>query len=103
MKDLLVDREADQEIEETAAWYESKTEGLGWRFLEVLDQTLQLIANQPQAFARLRLGPADFMIRKALLHRFPYTVVFVELAGELRKLAVAHQKRRPGERLDRLG
>jgi hypothetical protein len=38
-----------------------------------------------------------------MLPRFPYGVVFVELTKEVRIVAVAHAKRRPGYWLDRTG
>lgn len=38
----------------------------------------------------------DLDIRRALLPRFPYAVVFFELEAETRVLAVAHASRRPG-------
>jgi hypothetical protein len=34
--------------------------------------------------------------RRVSLKRFPYTVVYVELDAELRVLAFAHMRRRPG-------
>lgn len=104
MKPWIVDPRAAEEIDDTAGWYEDRREGLGFAFLESLDQTLILIADHPEAFARLRIGPLStkLSIRKALLHRFPYAVVFLELPDELRLLAVAHQKRQPGYWLDRV-
>lgn len=102
MKRLLVDRQANREIDEAADWYEAEREGLGLRFLEVLDQTLQLVSDRPESFPRLRLGAADLVLRRALLHRFPYAIVFLVLENELRILAVAHHKRRPGYWLGRL-
>ncbi|MCP4594404.1 MAG: hypothetical protein GY842_27045 [bacterium] len=41
-------------------------------------------------------------VRRASLSRFPYALVFIELDEEIRVLAVAHDKRRPGYWLDRL-
>ena len=37
------------------------------------------------------------------LPRFPYAVIFMDLGTEIRVLAVAHAKRRPGYWLDRVG
>ena len=47
--------------------------------------------------------PEDLVIRWALLPRFPYAVIFMDLGTEIRVLAVAHAKRRPGYWLDRVG
>lgn len=42
MKQLVVDPRAPAEIDDATNWYEEERDGLGPRFLEVLDQTLQL-------------------------------------------------------------
>ncbi len=44
----------------------------------------------------------DLVIRRARLSRFPYAVIFMALGTEIRVLAVAHAKRRPGYGLDRV-
>jgi len=75
---------------------------LGLEFQDELDRVIALIGTRPKSFARLRDTPPDLEIRRALLPRFPYLVIFIELADELRVLAVAHGKRRPGYWLDRL-
>ena len=41
-------------------------------------------------------------ITRARLPRFPYAVIFMDLGTEIRVLAVAHAKRRPGYWLDRV-
>jgi plasmid stabilization system protein ParE len=61
-----------------------------------------LIATRPASFPRLLDMPPDLEIRRTLLPRFPYAVVFIELGGEVRVLAVAHAKRQPGYWLDRV-
>ncbi len=95
MKRLLVDRQASQEIDDAVDWYETQREGLGFRFLDILDQTLQLVADHPESYSRLRLGPASLVLRRALLHRFPYAVVFLVLENQVRVLAVAQSKAAP--------
>jgi len=42
------------------------------------------------------------VIRRALLPRFPYAVIFMDLGEHIRVLAVAHAKRRPGYWLGRV-
>ena len=44
----------------------------------------------------------DLEVRRALLPRFPYALVFLELQTEIRVLAVAHAKRHPDYWLNRL-
>lgn len=41
-------------------------------------------------------------IRRALLPRFPYTLIFIDMGAEVRVIAVAHVKREPGYWLERI-
>jgi len=60
------------------------------------------LAARPDAFPRL-LGPApELGIRRALLPRFPFGLVFLQIGREIRIVAVAHAKRRPGYWLHRV-
>ncbi|MFT3773377.1 MAG: hypothetical protein QM820_48985 [Minicystis sp.] len=95
--------EAVDEIAEAATWYEEQRAGLSAEFLLEVDRSLAQIAERPATFARLRDVPEDLVIRRALLDRFPFGLVFLELPGDkLRVLAVAHTKRRPGYWLRRV-
>ena len=44
-------------------------------------------------------GPA---VRRAPVKRFPYHVIYLELNAEIRVLAVAHDRRKPGHWRDRI-
>jgi hypothetical protein len=74
----------------------------GVEFLTEMERVLPLIGTSPASFPRLLDLPADLMIRRALLPRFPYAVIFMDLGAEIRVLAVAHTKRRPGYWLNRV-
>ena len=45
---------------------------------------------------------ASVVVRRARVAGFPYSVAFVELEHELRVIAIAHDKRKPGYWLKRL-
>jgi hypothetical protein len=45
---------------------------------------------------------ASVVVRSARVAGFPYSVAFVELENELRVIAIAHDKRKPGYWLKRL-
>lgn len=94
--------EAVDEIVEAAVWYKARQPGLEIEFLAEIDRVLPLIGNSPASFPRLLDVPEDLVIRRALLPRFPYAVIFMDLRAEIRVLAVAHAKRRPGYWLDRV-
>lgn len=76
--------------------------GLEIEFLTEIQRVLPLIETSPASFPRLLNLPADLVIRRALLPRFPYALIFIDLGAEVRVLAVAHGKRRPGYWLNRV-
>jgi len=59
-------------------------------------QGLIAIANAPQTSARVSNVGESLGVRRFLLRRFPYAVVYLELANEIRILAIAHTSREPG-------
>ena len=94
--------EALHELSAAAAWYESKREGLGTELLDEVEEVLPRIAAMPESFPRLLDVPDDLEIRRALLPRFPYALVFLRVLGGAQVIAVAHTKRRPGYWLNRV-
>jgi hypothetical protein len=83
----------------------TKPAGQGWSqsSLQRSIAFLRPIASSPKAFPRLLDLPADLEIRRALLPRFPYGLIFMDLGEHIRVLAVAHAKRQPRYWLDRVG
>jgi len=72
---LIVKEEADQEITEAYRWYESKSEGLGERFLDALDECLEAIDINPTTFQKEHKDQ-----RQGIVEIFPYVVMY-ELDG----------------------
>ena len=95
MKPVGLSPEAVLELIEAAAWYETRQPGLTIRFLQEIDQAQQAIQSRPKSFLQLANMAVDLEVRRALLPRFPYALVFLELQTEIRVLAVAHAKRHP--------
>lgn len=60
------------------------------RFLSELDEVFHRIERNPKQFSQL-----EREIRRALLHRFPYGVYFVEGPDDVVVLAVLHLHREP--------
>ena len=102
MKRVSLSPEAVVELIEAASWYENRQTGLAIRFLQEIDQAQQAIQSRPLSFPRLANTAVDLEIRRALLPRFPYALVFLELQTEIRVLAIAHAKRHPDYWLNRL-
>jgi plasmid stabilization system protein ParE len=102
MKPLVLADEALAEMRDAADWYEEQRRGLGDRFLDEADCVLATVARRPKSFRRLATSAADLEIRRAFLDRFPFAVVFLEMAHEIRVVAIAHVRREPEYWLYRL-
>lgn len=81
---------AERELNEAADFYDLRSPGLGDAFLDEVERGLSQIAKHPQAAT-----PALGTVRKRILARFPYSILYSVSAAEIRILAIAHQKRRP--------
>lgn len=88
---------ARDEIREAADYYAAISPELGTAFKRELRQLLRLVATMPQAWP-----PSGEGMRKCMLARFPYLVIYAPLPDELLVLAVGHQHRRPGFWRDRV-
>lgn len=87
---LSVRPRAQEEARKAARWYEDHTQGLGAAFLEVLDQTLVKIPENPSRY------PAVYRdVRRALLKRFPYGVFFRVKPELIQVIAITHLSRNP--------
>lgn len=87
---LSVSPRAEAAAHEAARWYEGRSQGLGGAFLEILDQTLVAVQENP-----LHCPIVHRDIRRALLKRFPYGVFFRVRSDHIRILTVMHLSRNP--------
>jgi len=79
------------EISEAVVFYNNQSPGLGDALAaEVRVAVAKIIANPDAGF------PVRPSIRRHLLGRFPYSVLYAATGERLRVLAVMHQRRRPG-------
>lgn len=86
--------EADEEIEQAARWYQQQS-GLGEQFLtEVVDALLE-VERHPQRYPAPPGLRSKREIRRLMLPRFPYSIVYEIRSKEILVLACAHQRRRP--------
>jgi toxin ParE1/3/4 len=98
---LRVSDEAEAEAIEASRWYEARRPGLGSEFLAPVDEALERIDSNPSVGSR----PPGIMaedIRRVVVRRFPCDVVYIELPDRIQVLAIAHERRRPGDWLDRI-
>jgi plasmid stabilization system protein ParE len=91
MRKVTLHEEADAEVNEAAKYYEERVPGLGLLFLAVVEEAVEKVLANPEAFQLV-----GDEIRHKLIRRFPYSLLYVIEPDRIRVIAVAHQKRRPG-------
>ena len=80
---LRIHAAAEQEARQAAQWYEDRRVGLGFEFLAAVDTALQRIGDDPLQFPVLETLPDEPSVRRFLLKRFPYTIIYeVCFAGD---------------------
>jgi plasmid stabilization system protein ParE len=87
---------AAEELEDAALYLELEFEGLGISFKQEVRSAVLRITRYPHAWP-IERGE----IRKYLLHRFPYKLLYSIEANCILIIAVAHQHRRPDYWVDR--
>lgn len=94
--------EADAEYRLAGRWYEERREHLGIEFFDAVDATIDRIVAMPQAGTLVPRVTLDSRVRRRAVPRFPYHVVYLETSAEIRILAIAHDRRKPGYWTSRL-
>ncbi len=94
--------EAELEASEAVIWYDDQRFGLGDDFLIEFTQVLDRIRRGPAELPRLEAYTGRHVVRRCLLKRFPYLVIFVCQPEEVLVVAVSHARRRPLYWLERL-
>ena len=90
MMNVIFSRYAKLELEDAAYFYDLEFEGLGRRFNKEVEKAAKRISEYPKAWSSER---GD--IRKCLLHRFPYKLLYSIEKDHIFIIAVAHQHRKP--------
>ncbi len=94
---LIIRPEAETELAEAFDWYERRVPGLGAAFLAAVDVALDSLLSNP------RQHPVVYkVVRRALLRRFPYQVLFLVEEGAITLIAVFHGARDPRIWRDRI-
>lgn len=85
---LLVSNDARVDIEEAASWLRRMSPTLPVRFGNELERAYSSIAEHPELYPLVYKN-----FRRALLHRFPYSVFYVWSADVILIVGVVHQSR----------
>ncbi len=90
---VIFTRAASAELIDAQDWYENEVPGLGRRFRAAVDAVIQRISTNPQQVPVIYKN-----VRRALLRRFPYALMFVIEADEtLTVIACFHGSRDPAQ------
>ena len=84
-------QEAEEELIKAASYYEQQQSGLGVKFIREIHRACNLVSVSPKAATKVRKE-----IRRRLVRRFPFSVLYQEVDGSILVIAIAHQRRKPG-------
>ncbi|MCP2027357.1 plasmid stabilization system protein ParE [Flavobacterium sp. HSC-32F16] len=82
---------AEKEIDESIAFYESRSKGLGKQFLTYLKSYLQVLKTNPELF-EIKKQP-DY--REMTLVKFPFVIIYEIIGTEIVIYSVFHTSRNP--------
>jgi plasmid stabilization system protein ParE len=80
------------ELEHSRAWYEGCAGNLGTEFLIEVDRAIETVRESPRIWPFLY---EDHSIRRYLVHRFPYGVIYRVRDRLIQVIAVMHLRRHP--------
>jgi toxin ParE1/3/4 len=96
MKKLIrIDAEAEEEISLAIDHYDRERAGLGEDFWQTLSRALEALEEPGPECGYVFGLPRELGVRRKLLARFPYAIVFIEGERAVRILSVMHGHRRP--------
>jgi len=84
--------DAETDIANAAAWYETQGAGLGAEFLDEILATCNSIAENPQIYPHVHRGA-----RRAVIHKFPFGIYYKIESGLVTIIAVMHGSRDPNK------
>jgi len=81
---------AQRELDDAVAWYNEQAAGLGQEFLDELDRVVRRAVTFPMSCPEIEPG-----VRRCLLARFPYGLIYGVDRKTIVVVAVAHLHREP--------
>ena len=91
MKPVAFLPEAEQEMLEAARYYESQAAGLGEDYLLEIERAVSSIAESPNTWPII-----EGKLRRRLVRKFPFGILYCVEPEEIVIIAVAHLRRKPG-------
>ncbi|HBJ74361.1 MAG: type II toxin-antitoxin system RelE/ParE family toxin [Smithellaceae bacterium] len=90
MKKVIFLPQAEQEMNEAAIFYDKHRQGLGREFLSMIKKGTDAISINPMSYPIQRNG-----IRRILIGRFPYGILYCDEKEQIVVIAVMHLHRAP--------
>jgi len=87
---VVLRAEAEQEFDESFDWYDAQKAGLGVEFAEEVQRVFDRIAANPLIHQTVF---AD--VRRGVVRRFPFTVLYRPHVDRVEVVAVFHSRRDP--------
>jgi toxin ParE1/3/4 len=81
---------AEQELNDAASYYSTQSPGLGTAFLDEVQRAVDQILEHPEAAPLV-----NRLVRRKLVPRFPYGVMYSLTPDRIWNLSIANLKRRP--------
>lgn len=82
---LEVQSEAIVDIQDAFEWYEAQKEGLGFEFIEELENGFQNICKHPQYYLSINSS-----FRRLRIKRFPYLIIYEIVKESVIVISVMH-------------
>ena len=94
MPALKIDVHPDvyKELEDSRSWYEERAENLGTEFLNEVDRAVNAIQHTPTVWPWY---DEQHHVRRFLVHRFPYAIIYRVISSVIQIIAVMHLHRHP--------
>jgi toxin ParE1/3/4 len=89
-KNLLLRSAAENDIIQAFNWYNDRLTGLGNEFLSSINEAIELISQSPESYPMIYKN-----IRRILVKRFPFSILFINEESRIVVIAVFHFKRNP--------
>ena len=90
MYSIIFTQAARAELIDAQDWYEGEVTGLGRRFRQAIDAVIERMSDNPRQFPTVCKN-----VRRALLRRYPYSLLFVIGDEALTVIACFHASRDP--------
>jgi len=91
LRSLILAEEAENDIDLAQQWYETQRMGLGDEFLYEIGRSFESIISNPFLYGYYNKGN----IRRFIINKFPYIILYVVSDEQIEVLSVFHTQRNP--------